>query len=100
MEKGKEVFEIDPKKIIGLTNSPEKLNQIRQERLKSLGLSSDANYAKFDRILQELDYSEKIMKQVGCPVINVSNKAIEETAGIILDIIKENNLNIYRDGDK
>ena len=40
------------------------------------------------------------MKQVGCPVINVSNKAIEETAGIILDIIKENNLNIYRDGDK
>ena len=96
----KEVFEINPKKIIGLTNSPEKLNQIRQERLKSLGLSSDANYAKFDRILQELDYSEKIMKQVGCPVINVSNKAIEETAGIILDIIKENNLNIYRDGDK
>ncbi len=96
----KEVFEINPKKIIGLTNSPEKLNQIWQERLKSLGLSSDANYAKFDRILQELDYSEKIMKQVGCPVINVSNKDIEETAGIILDIMKENNLNIYRDGDK
>ena len=93
----KEVFEINPKKIIGLTNSPEKLNQIRQERLKSLGLSSDANYAKFDRILQELDYSEKIMKQVGCPVINVSNKAIEETAGIILDKMKENGLKIYKE---
>ena len=96
----KEVFEINQKKIIGLTNTPEKLNQIRQERLKSLGLSSNANYAKFDRILQELDYSDKIMKIVGCPVIDVSNKAIEETAGIIMDIMKENGLKIFKDSDK
>lgn len=96
----KEVFEINQKKIIGLTNTPEKLNQIRQERLKSLGLSSNANYAKFDRILQELDYSDKIMKKVGCPVIDVSNKAIEETAGIIMDIMKENGLKIFKDSDK
>ncbi|WP_270505312.1 pyruvate, water dikinase regulatory protein [Paraclostridium sordellii] len=96
----KEVFEINQKKIIGLTNTPEKLNQIRQERLKSLGLSSNANYAKFDRILQELDYSDKIMKKVGCPVIDVSNKAIEETAGIIMDIMKENGLKVFGDSDK
>lgn len=96
----KEVFEINQKKIIGLTNTPEKLNQIRQERLKSLGLSSNANYAKFDRILQELDYSDKIMKKLGCPVIDVSNKAIEETAGIIMDIMKENGLKIFKDSDK
>ena len=96
----KEVFEIDPKKIIGLTNTPEKLNSIRQERLKALGLSSNASYANLERILQELDYSEKIMKKAGCPVIDVSNKAIEETAGIILDIMKENGLKIYKDSDK
>ncbi len=96
----KEVFEIDPKKIIGLTNTPEKLNSIRQERLKALGLSSNASYANLERILQELDYSEKIMKKTGCPVIDVSNKAIEETAGIILDIMKENGLKIYKDSDK
>ncbi|KKY02348.1 MULTISPECIES: pyruvate, water dikinase regulatory protein [Paraclostridium] len=96
----KEVFEINQKKIIGLTNTPEKLNQIRQERLKALGLSSNANYAKFDRILQELDYSDKIMKKVGCPVIDVSSKAIEETAGIIMDIMKENGLKVFRDNDK
>ena len=52
----KEVYEINPKKIIGLTNTPEKLNEIRQSRLKALGLSSNANYAKLDRILEELDY--------------------------------------------
>lgn len=96
----KEVFEINPKKIIGLTNTPEKLNQIRQERLKALGLSSNASYAKLDRILQELDYSESIMKRIGCPVIDVSSKAIEETAGIILDIMKENGLKVYKDSDK
>ena len=32
------------------------------------------------RILNELDYAEKIMKRIGCPIINVSDKAIEETA--------------------
>ena len=95
-----EVFKIDPKKIIGLTNNPEKLNSIRQERLKALGLSSDASYANVERILQELDYAEKIMKKVGCPVINVSNKAIEETAGIIIDIMKENGLKVYKDNDR
>ena len=95
-----EVFKIDPKKIIGLTNNPEKLNSIRQERLKALGLSSDASYANVERILQELDYAEKIMKKVGCPVINVSDKAIEETAGIIIDIMKENGLKVYKDNDR
>ena len=87
-----EVFEINPKKIIGLTNTPEKLNGIRQERLKALGLSSSSSYAKLERILQELDYSEQIMKKIGCPVIDVSNKAIEETAEIIIDIMKENGI--------
>ena len=96
----KEVFEINPKKIIGLTNTPEKLNSIRKERLKVLGLLENASYANIERILQELDYSRKIMKKVGCPVIDVSNKAIEETAGIIFDIMKENGLKIYKEHDK
>lgn len=95
----KELSSVDPKKIIGLTNSPEKLNTIRVERLKSMGLSGTANYAKLERILEELEYSEKVMKTLKCPVINVANKAIEETAGIILDILKENGLSIIKDYD-
>ena len=93
----KELSSVDPRRIIGLTNSPEKLNVIRTERLKAMGLSGGANYAKLDRILEELDYSEKIMKQLKCPVINVCNKAIEETASIILDILKENDIDILKD---
>jgi len=84
-----ELFKINGKKIIGLTTNPIKLNEIRQERLKALGLGNEASYANLSRILEELDYAEKIMKKVGCPIIDVSNKAIEESANIIIDIIKE-----------
>jgi regulator of PEP synthase PpsR (kinase-PPPase family) len=83
-----ELFMISPRKVIGLTINPEHLNGIRTERLKSLGLTAQANYASLDRILQELEYAEKIMKKIGCPIINVTNKAVEETANIILEMIR------------
>lgn len=84
-----ELFKIPRGNCVGLIISPEKLNIIRKERLKSLGLASQAHYASFERILEELDYAEKIMKRVGCPIIDVSNKAVEETASLILDILKK-----------
>lgn len=87
-----QLFEIPAKRIIGLTNSPEKLNEIREERLLALGLPKGSNYATLERILDELDYSEKIMKRIGCPVINVANMAIEETSGIILSLLKKNGI--------
>ncbi|WP_059170700.1 pyruvate, water dikinase regulatory protein [Bacillus sp. FJAT-27445] len=83
-----EIFSLQRGKCVGLIITPDKLNAIRKERLKALGLTSQANYASFERILEELDYAEKIMKRVGCPVINVSNKAVEETASLILDVLK------------
>lgn len=88
----KEIFQIPAKKIIGLTNSPEKLNEIREERLKSLGLPNNSNYASLSRILDELDYADRIMKRIGCPIINVSNKAIEETADIVISLLNKNGI--------
>lgn len=85
----KELFEISSKKIIGLTTNPMKLIEIRQERLKALGLNNEANYASMERILEELEYAETIMKKLGCPVIDVSSKAVEESASIILNIFRE-----------
>lgn len=93
----REIYEVSPSRVIGLINSPEKLNQIREERLKALGLTSGANYASMSRILEELDYAEKIMKKIGCPIIDVSNKAIEETADIIINILKKQGIKIYND---
>ena len=83
----KEVFEAT--QVIGLTISIDKLNKIREERLKTMKAEERASsYASFGRILEELDYSDSIMKRLRCPVIDVSQKAIEETAEIILELIK------------
>lgn len=82
----KEIFDLPKEKVIGLTNSPEKLNEVRVERLKALGLSSNVEYADYKRILEELEYADKIYKKIGCPVINVAQKAIEETASIIMEL--------------
>jgi len=86
----KEVYQIPKERIIGLTTNPIKLNEIRQERLKALGLSDTAKYANLDRILEELDYADRIMKEIDCPIIDVATKAVEETANIIIEIMKDN----------
>lgn len=73
-------------KVVGLVIDPYHLYEIRKERLKSLGLTSNASYAAVERIIKELEYSDTVMKKIGCPVINVTNKAVEETASIIMEI--------------
>ncbi|MFZ5633579.1 MAG: pyruvate, water dikinase regulatory protein [Bacillota bacterium] len=81
-----EIFKLPPHRLIGLTIRPNQLNEIRRERLKTLGLTSHADYASMDRILKELEYAEEIMKRAGCSVIDVTNKAVEETASRVLEI--------------
>lgn len=56
--------------------------------MKSLGLNAKSSYADMERILSELEYADKIMKRVGCPIIDVSNNAVEETASLILEMLK------------
>lgn len=92
----KEIYEIPSSRVIGLINSPEKLNQIREERLKALGLGRGSNYASMVRILEELDYADEIMKKIGCPIIDVSNKAIEETAELIVNILKKQGITLLK----
>lgn len=89
-----ELFKIESSKCIGLTIQKEKLNEIRSERLKSLGLQAEASYANIQRIQQELEYADTVMKTIGCQTIDVSNKAVEETANIILEYIRRNKAQI------
>ena len=84
-----ELFNIPSEKCIGLRISADKLNRIRSERLKALGLRPEANYASMERIQEELDYSEELMNKIGCTVIDVSNKAVEETANIISNMFQQ-----------
>ena len=81
-----ELFKAEKGKVIGLTINHEQLSHIRTERLKTLGLKGQANYAHPSRIEEELEFASKIMKKLGCPVIDVTNRAVEETASKILEI--------------
>jgi hypothetical protein len=71
-------------KVIGLTIDPLLLNDIRIERLKKMGLGDDATYAADSRIKQELNYADSLMAEMGCPIIDVTDKTIEETAVEVL----------------
>ena len=81
----KEIYQIDPKKIIGLTNDISVLNEIRRERMISYGLNPDTSYSNIDAIKKELDSAQKLYDQLGCFVINVAHRSIEETAAIIMN---------------
>ncbi len=79
----KEIFSFNPEKIFGLIIDPEELHKIRKQRLKSMKFEY-ADYAQMERIFQELEYSRQIMEKIGCQIVEVTNKSIEETASEIL----------------
>lgn len=83
----KELFEIPSSKVVGLVIDPEILIGIRTTRLEALGLPAESDYASFGRIREEIEYAESIMNRIKCPIVNVSKKAIEETAGDIFSLI-------------
>jgi regulator of PEP synthase PpsR (kinase-PPPase family) len=83
-----ELFQVPANRIVSLIMDAEPLHRIRTERLKALGLPSGSKYAVMERILEELEYAHAMIKKLGCPMIDVTDKAIEETAGIILDYLQ------------
>lgn len=87
-----ELFKLPANKIVGLIIDPYKLNEIRSERLKAMGLDDSASYADINRISEELEYAKAIMRKLHCLVIDVSNRAIEETANTILEHAQKNKL--------
>lgn len=58
--------------------------------MKALGFSGTANYTDIARIEDELNYAKAVMRQLHCVVLDVSNRAIEETASRIIEIIQRN----------
>jgi hypothetical protein len=82
-----EVDTIPQGRIVGLTIQPDRLQEIRAYRLKRLGASGSADsYSDMGRILEELAYADQVFKQHRrWPVLDVTGRSIEETAGLVLD---------------
>ncbi len=88
IEPPRELFTLPKEKVVGLSIAPEKLIEIRTARLRTLGLSSSSVYANKERVNKELNFAENIYNKLGCSVININNKAIEDIATEILKILK------------
>ena len=87
-----ELWHLDPAKVVGLTIDADALAEIRGERVRGMG--GGGSYAALADIYDELEYAASIHKRLGCPVIEVSNLAIEETARRIVRIVEERRLRV------
>ena len=84
-----ELDEAPADRIIGLTIAVEQLCEIRQARLRQLGMPSETNYALREHVREELAYAHDLFDKRGWPVIDVTGRAVEETAMIVLDTLRE-----------
>ena len=74
--------------IVGLIASPERIVQIRQNRLLSLNANEETPYVDRMSVAEEIAQSRRLFAQNGWPVIDVTRRSIEETAAAIIDLHK------------
>ena len=85
-----ELEQLGEERVVALTIDIEQLIEIRKARLQQLGMGTDANYGLRDHVRAELEYAHDLFrKHPGWMVVDVSGRAIEETATIILEAIKD-----------
>jgi hypothetical protein len=82
-----ELFKIDGAKIVGLTIDPSRLAEIRSRRVQHA--RGSRRYAELEGIYEELDFAKAIHRKLGCPVLEVTDQAIEETAHRIIRLVQQ-----------
>ncbi|MFZ1414567.1 MAG: pyruvate, water dikinase regulatory protein [Defluviicoccus sp.] len=73
--------------VVGLTVDPSRLANVRRARLKALAENRETDYANFDEIGNEVREARRLFLRRGWPVIDVSNKSIEQTASLIIAML-------------
>ncbi len=90
VEPPEELYQLPGYRVVGLTIDVDQLMDIRQQRLQQLGMPPDANYGLREHVKTELEYAHTIFRDnPEWMVVDVTNCAIEETATIILEALKE-----------
>jgi regulator of PEP synthase PpsR (kinase-PPPase family) len=85
-----ELFQVDQDKIFGLTIEPEVLLAIRMARIRNLGLNSNSSYGNLEHIYMELEGAHETFRgNPMWPVVDVTHRAVEESAGVILKTLHE-----------
>ncbi len=85
-----ELFEVDQARVVGLTIDPDRLAEIRRARVRAMGAPGrNRQYAELAEIYEELEQAKKLHRRLRCPVIDISELSIEETAHRILRVVEE-----------
>jgi regulator of PEP synthase PpsR (kinase-PPPase family) len=77
---------------VGLIASPERIIQIRQNRLLALNADHQTPYVDRVAVAEEIAHSRRLFAARGWPVIDVTRRSIEETAAAIIDLHREHSL--------
>tara|TARA_B100000902_G_C27204211_1_gene860704 strand:- start:415 stop:1239 length:825 start_codon:yes stop_codon:yes gene_type:complete len=72
--------------VVGLNTEPERLVDIRKNRMNSLKETENKSYTDLDNIRKEVDKAKNTFKKYKWPVIDVTRKSVEETAASIIKI--------------
>lgn len=83
------IYDLKKPLIVGLTINPEKLIQIRQTRLLSIGQEANTDYIDIDAVKNEITESRKLFAKLNCPVIDVTKRSVEETAAKIIQLYQK-----------
>ena len=79
-----ELFQLTDPFVIGLTNDPNRLIQIRQNRILMLNQRDNTDYVDLEQVRQEVQNARRLFAKQGWPVIDVTRRSIEETAAAVL----------------
>lgn len=83
-----ELFHVDRWRIIGLTMDADRLQIIRNQRVRGMGgFGNRDGYADLATIYDELDEVGQTMRELRCPVVNTTGVALEENASRIVDLV-------------
>ncbi|MFM8753394.1 MAG: pyruvate, water dikinase regulatory protein [Phenylobacterium sp.] len=74
--------------VVGLTISPDRLIQIRRNRLLSLKESRDTSYTDIEAVREEVVQARRLYERQGWPVIDVTRRSVEETAAAVLNLLQ------------
>ena len=74
--------------IVGLIADPERLSDIRRNRVAIMQDQNLKEYTDLESINKEVEDSKKLFKKNGWPIIDVTRRSVEETAASILKIIE------------
>ena len=79
--------------IVGLTTEPERLVDIRRNRINSLKEKEATSYINIEKISKEVEEAKKLFKKYNWPTVDVTRKSVEETAASVIKIyeISKNN---------